>query len=88
VGRTHWVGHSGDGEVRRTKIIFAARGQSLSINNICHFHIDNVLIDKYTDNTDNSNGNTSETKANKSFDNGVFFDIEAKQIIFKMKRTH
>jgi hypothetical protein len=25
-----------------------------------------------------SNGNTSETKANKSFDNGVFFDIEAK----------
>ncbi len=25
-----------------------------------------------------SNGNTSETKANKSSDNGVFFDIEAK----------
>jgi hypothetical protein len=28
-----------------------------------------------------SNGNASETKANESFDNGVFFDIEA-------KRTH
>ncbi len=26
-----------------------------------------------------SNGNASETKANKSFDNGVFFDIEAKR---------
>jgi hypothetical protein len=40
-----------------------------------------------------SNGNTSETKANESFDNGVFFDIEAKRtpwivIIFKTKRTH
>jgi hypothetical protein len=27
----------------------------------------------------NSNGNASETKANKSFDNSVFFDIEAKR---------
>ncbi len=41
-----------------------------------------------------SNGNASETKANESFDNGVFFDIEAKhtfdsqQIIFETKRTH
>jgi hypothetical protein len=26
-----------------------------------------------------SDGNASETKANESFDNGVFFDIEAKQ---------
>ena len=26
-----------------------------------------------------SNGNASETKANGSFDNGVFFDIEAKR---------
>jgi hypothetical protein len=26
-----------------------------------------------------SNGNASETKENKSFDNGVFFDIEAKR---------
>ncbi len=26
-----------------------------------------------------SNGNASETKANESFDNSVFFDIEAKQ---------
>jgi hypothetical protein len=26
-----------------------------------------------------SNDNASETKANESFDNGVFFDIEAKQ---------
>ncbi len=26
-----------------------------------------------------SNGNASETKANESFDIGVFFDIEAKQ---------
>ncbi len=25
-----------------------------------------------------SNGNASETKANESFDNGVFYDIEAK----------
>ncbi len=30
--------------------------------------------DTYT----SSNGNASETKANESFDNGVFFDIEAK----------
>jgi hypothetical protein len=28
-----------------------------------------------------SNGNASETKANESFDNGVFFDIEAKRIL-------
>ncbi len=39
-----------------------------------------------------SNGNASETKANESFDNGVFFDIEAntfesKQIIFEAKQT-
>jgi hypothetical protein len=27
-----------------------------------------------------SNGNASETKANESFDSGVFFDIEAKRI--------
>jgi hypothetical protein len=27
----------------------------------------------------NSNSNASETKANESFDNGVFFDIEAKR---------
>ncbi len=26
-----------------------------------------------------SNGNASETKANESFDNGVFFDIEVKR---------
>ncbi len=26
-----------------------------------------------------SNGNASEMKANESFDNGVFFDIEAKR---------
>jgi hypothetical protein len=29
--------------------------------------------------TETSNGNASETKANESFDNGVFFDIEAKR---------
>ena len=28
---------------------------------------------------DDSNGNASETKANESFDNGVFFNIEAKR---------
>ena len=27
----------------------------------------------------NSNGNASETKANESFDNGVFFDIKVKR---------
>ena len=27
----------------------------------------------------NSNGNVGETKANESFDNSVFFDIEAKR---------
>jgi hypothetical protein len=27
----------------------------------------------------NSNGNASEMKANESFNNGVFFDIEAKR---------
>ncbi len=42
-----------------------------------------------------SNGNASETKANESFNNGVFFDIEAKRtpsleskLIFETKRTH
>ncbi len=41
-----------------------------------------------------SNGNASETKANESFDNGAFFNIEGKrtfdnkQIIFEAKRTH
>ena len=35
-----------------------------------------------------SNGNASETKANESFDNGVFFDIDSKKIIFETKRTH
>ncbi len=30
-----------------------------------------------------SNGNASETKANESFDNGVFFDIEEKQNNFR-----
>ena len=38
------------------------------------------------------NGNASETKANKSFDNGVFFNIEANtfdslKIYFEAKRT-
>jgi hypothetical protein len=32
-------------------------------------------------NITNSNGNASETKANESFDNGVFFDIEAKRTL-------
>ncbi len=40
------------------------------------------------------NGNDIETKANESFDNGVFFysseanTFESKKIIFKAKRTH
>jgi hypothetical protein len=34
---------------------------------------------EYASNIATSNGNASETKANKSFDNGVFFAIEAKQ---------
>ena len=34
----------------------------------------------------NSNGNTSETKANESFDNGVFFDIEAKRTPSKVSK--
>ena len=39
-----------------------------------------------------SNGNASETKANESFDNGVFFNIEANtfdslKIYFEAKRT-
>ncbi len=33
-----------------------------------------------------SNGNASETKANESFDNGVFFDIEAKQTPSKVSK--
>ncbi len=32
-------------------------------------------------NVSTSNGNASETKANESFDNGVFFYIEAKQTL-------
>ncbi len=41
-----------------------------------------------------SNGNASETEANESFDNGVFFDrseantFDSKKIIFETKRTH
>jgi hypothetical protein len=40
-----------------------------------------------------SNGNASETKAKESYDNGVFFHIEAntfdsKQIIFETKQIH
>jgi hypothetical protein len=33
-----------------------------------------------------SNGNASETKANESFDNGVFFDIEAKRTPSKVSK--
>ncbi len=41
-----------------------------------------------------SNGNASETKANESFDNGVFFDMEAKltpsivRKLFSKRREH
>ncbi len=33
-----------------------------------------------------SNGNASETKANESFDKGVFFDIEAKRTPSKISK--
>jgi hypothetical protein len=33
-----------------------------------------------------SNGNARETKANESFDNGVFFDIEAKRTPSKVSK--
>jgi hypothetical protein len=33
-----------------------------------------------------TNGNASETKANKSFDNGVFFDIKAKRTPSKISK--
>jgi hypothetical protein len=33
-----------------------------------------------------SNGNASEMKANESFDNGVFFDIEAKRTLSIVSR--
>jgi hypothetical protein len=33
-----------------------------------------------------SNGNASETKANESFDNGVFFDVEAKRTLSKVSK--
>jgi hypothetical protein len=33
-----------------------------------------------------SNGNANETKANESFDNGVFFDIEAKRTPSKVSK--
>ncbi len=33
-----------------------------------------------------SNGNASKTKANESFDNGVFFDIEAKRTPAKVSK--
>ncbi len=36
------------------------------------------FIRRFT-NVPTSNGNASETKANESFDNSVFFDIEAKR---------
>ena len=41
----------------------------------CNLGINNVHS---SDSVQYSNGNASETKVNKSFDNGVFFDIEAK----------
>ncbi len=37
------------------------------------------LCQRMLDSVQTSNGNASETKANESFDNGVFFDIEAKR---------
>ncbi len=38
-----------------------------------------LIVCIYYSNIPSSNGNASETKANESFDNGVFFDIEAKR---------
>ncbi len=38
-----------------------------------------VVLYNYIYEVEISNGNASETKANESFDNGVFFDIEAKR---------
>ncbi len=46
----------------------------LKIKNLKNFKDFNLLYVVLT-----SNGNASETKANESFDNGVFFDIEAKR---------
>jgi hypothetical protein len=38
-----------------------------------------ILVISYASGPLTSNGNASETKANESFDNSVFFDIEAKR---------
>jgi hypothetical protein len=38
-----------------------------------------ALPAEFTEFIQSSNGNASETKANESFDNGVFFAIEAKR---------
>ncbi len=47
---------------------------------IRHFFCESYLILNYNNlyNIIASNDNASETKANKTFGNGVFFDIEAK----------
>ncbi len=44
-----------------------------NLKNFKGFYFLNVVL--------TSNGNASETKANESFDNGVFFDIEAKRTL-------
>jgi hypothetical protein len=50
----------------------------LNIKNLKNFKGFNFIYVVLT-----SNGNASETKANESFDNGVFFDIEAKRNNFQ-----
>jgi hypothetical protein len=51
----------------------------------CCFMLSKCIVNKASNfsipsrDVTNSNGNTSKTKVNESFDNGVFFDIEAKR---------
>jgi hypothetical protein len=51
----------------------------LAIDNIQHVFYSTFLPSLKYSIHQYSNGNASETKANESFDNGVFFDIEAKR---------
>jgi hypothetical protein len=53
----------------------------LKLNNytLSPAHENFAVFSLKTATVDTSNGNASETKANESFDNGVFFDIEAKR---------
>ncbi len=57
----------------------AMKLRGLATNFYIHVSVSNLYIPTIGRPILLNNGNASETKANESFDNGVFFDIEAKR---------